>query len=662
MSARTSTDELFLRKIKAIILDNLENEHFGVNELISKSGIPRYKLIKKLHILTNKTINRFICETRLKKAFELLQDGSMTVSEVAFKVGFRSPAYFNKCFHDLFGYSPGKVREKARDNLPTEFLTLDKPGLKKRTFWFSYTGAYMGSLILIVLILAIALFAYTKIKGNKKLSDLRYSSEKLSVLIIPFRNMTNDTTWNIWQDGIQNNLITSLTNTEELKVRQPESINRLFDDRGITNYSSITPSVAVSVARNLDADVIISGSIHKVNSTIRLNSILIESKTEETIKSFQIDGNNENILVMIDSLSLLLRNSLIMTELNNGVPLKYELTNSVEAFKYYLYGNIAREKYDLPAACNWYLQAIAVDSNFFEAIARLSSYCGSDAWSKQLVRDLYKKRDMMSMRMRLWTNWAYAFNFETINDEIKYLKQLQDLDEYSTNATYLLALDYNRLHQFDKAIKELEKSMALYKKWGSKPDGTEIKWLGNAYHKTGQYRKEKKLYRKAERDLPDDPWVEYRQAILKLSEGKRISSSRYINNFISFCRNVSIHEAEIASLVAQIYKEAGIPDKAAENYRKALAQEPDSTVRLTDLASFLIDNDINIEEGLELADKALEFDPDNSSALACKGWGLYKKGKNEEALEILEQSWELKSFYEYDLYLKIEEVKTAVSN
>ena len=162
--------------------------------------------------------------------------------------------------------------------------------------------------------------------------------------------------------------------------------------------------------------------------------------------------------------------------------------------------------------------------------------------------------------------------------------------------------------------------------------------------------------------MPDDPWVEYRQAILKLSEGKRVASNRYIEKFISFCRNVSIHEAEIASLVAQIYYEGSILDKAEESYRKALAQEPDSTVRLTDLARFLINNDINIEEGLELADKALEIEPDNSSAQACKGWGLYKKGKNEEVLGILGKSWELKSFYEYDLYLKIEEVRKTVSN
>ena len=43
--------------------------------------------------------------------------------------------------------------------------------------------------------------------------------------------------------------------------------------------------------------------------------------------------------------------------------------------------------------------------------------------------------------------------------------------------------------------------------------------LGIAYHKTGQFKKEKKLYKKAEQDFPDDPVIIYRQAILSLTEG-----------------------------------------------------------------------------------------------------------------------------------------------
>ena len=50
--------------------------------------------------------------------------------------------------------------------------------------------------------------------------------------------------------------------------------------------------------------------------------------------------------------------------------------------------------------------------------------------------------------------------------------------------------------------------------------------LGYAYHKTGQYKKEKKLYKKAEQDFPDDPDLIYRQAILSLTERDTIAANR----------------------------------------------------------------------------------------------------------------------------------------
>jgi AraC-like DNA-binding protein len=101
-----SSDQIFIRKLTEIILANLNNEFFGVNELAHKSGISRTGLNRKLRKILNKSINQFISEVRLQKALEMLQNESLTASEVAYKVGFRSPAYFNTCFQKFFGYSP----------------------------------------------------------------------------------------------------------------------------------------------------------------------------------------------------------------------------------------------------------------------------------------------------------------------------------------------------------------------------------------------------------------------------------------------------------------------------------------------------------------------------------------------------------------------------
>ena len=79
------------------------------------------------------------------------------------------------------------------------------------------------------------------------------------------------------------------------------------------------------------------------------------------------------------------------------------------------------------------------------------------------------------------------------------------------------------------------------------------------------------------------------------------------------------------------------------------------------LAWFLIDKDRNVDEGMELIDKALKVSPNNFYFLDCKGWGLYKQGKNKEALELLEKSRDLCPFYRNLIHLHIEEVKKATA-
>jgi uncharacterized protein (TIGR02145 family) len=111
-----SNDQLFISKLTEITLANLGNENFGVNELADELSISHQILRRRLHVIANKTINQFIRETRLKKALELLQSGKVTSSDVAYKVGFSSPAYFNTCFHEFFSYPPGQVKRTTSNN------------------------------------------------------------------------------------------------------------------------------------------------------------------------------------------------------------------------------------------------------------------------------------------------------------------------------------------------------------------------------------------------------------------------------------------------------------------------------------------------------------------------------------------------------------------
>jgi len=519
-------------------------------------------------------------------------------------------------------------------------------------------------------LVVIAIIVYPKLFKQDKLERFKSSGERISVAVMPFKNITNDTIWNVWQDGIQNNLITYLSNVEDLKVRQIESINFLLQSKGLTNYASITPSVASSISQKLDANVFIYGSINQAGSRIRVNAQLINSKSEEVFKSFQIEGSykEENIFQIIDSVSEDIENYLLISKLEQGTRSEYQKfasTNSSEAYRYFIYGMNAYYKRDFSTAVKMYSQAISIDSIFTFAYINLSyAYFNLRSYdeAKKWCLKIYQKVDQMPMQQKIWTNRAYALFFETPYEEIQFVRQLLEIDDQLPLNYYSLGWIYNRLYQYDKAIPEHEKALEIYNKWGTKPLwDANYTGLGLAYHKTGQYKKEKKLYKKAELDFPDSPPVIYRQAVLAMTEGDTISGNDHIKKYISILKESSASEAVLATSLAEIYSEAGIPDIAEEYYRQALKLEPEDPVRLNYLAYFLIDKDRNINEGLELINKALKLSPDNYNYLTTKGWGLYKQGKNNEALELLEKAWKLKPIYNHELFLHIEQVKKAIA-
>ena len=121
-------------------------------------------------------------------------------------------------------------------------------------------------------------------------------------------------------------------------------------------------------------------------------------------------------------------------------------------------------------------------------------------------------------------------------------------------------------------------------------------------------------------------------------------------------------ESRILSGVGTIYEGANQFDKAEFNYRQALQLDPRNPVRINNLAWFLIDNDINVDEGMDLIQKSLEISPDNWYFLDTKGWGLYKQGRVEEALKVLTDAWDLRPAYDHEGYQHIEEVKKALAS
>jgi tetratricopeptide (TPR) repeat protein len=532
----------------------------------------------------------------------------------------------------------------------------------------------ISTVALVAILVVAAIFAYPEIFKKNTIEKLRSSGESISVAVMPFQNLTNDTLWNVWQSGIQNELIASLSSSpDELKVRQIESVKSLLNSKGVTNYASITPDIAGIVSRKLDANVFISGSINQAVATIRLNARLINSKTEEVFKSFQVDGNSENILHIIDSLSVMVKNALIITRLEKRMSQGYRhiiSTNSPEAYRYFIYGENAFREEDFPAAIKLDSQALAIDTNFIQTAITISiAYHNLEKFNeaKRLFLKVNRKKDQLPMWGKIILNRLHAMLYETPYEEIKYNRQLLEFDDQLLKAYYNIGLDYTQLYQFDKAFPEFEKSLEIYNKWGLKPSWAyNYSMLEYAYYRTGQYKKLEKLSKKAEHDFPDDFLINGAQVCISLIiEGDTIKGNKYVEKCKSILRDKKLSDSDIAYNLALLFSQVDLPDKAERYYRQALTLEPGNPVKMNALAYLLIDKDRNIKEGMELNSKALELTPDYYDYLDTRGWGLYKQRKYKETLEILQKSWDLRiqnAIYNHEAFLHLEAAKKDVAS
>jgi DNA-binding response OmpR family regulator len=103
-----SMDEQFLQRALDIVEKHLSDSEFGVETFSKQIGMSRQHLNRKLQALTTHSANDFIRIVRLKRAAQLLEKKSATVTEIAYEVGFNNPAYFAECFRKEFGRSPSQ--------------------------------------------------------------------------------------------------------------------------------------------------------------------------------------------------------------------------------------------------------------------------------------------------------------------------------------------------------------------------------------------------------------------------------------------------------------------------------------------------------------------------------------------------------------------------
>jgi signal transduction histidine kinase/ligand-binding sensor domain-containing protein/DNA-binding response OmpR family regulator len=101
----SSPDERFLQKAIDVIEKHISDSDLDIEHFAAEMGVSRMQLYRKFNALTKMTVKEFVRSIRLKRAAQLLVEKKMTVSEIAYSVGFKDLSHFRKCFHHEYGMS-----------------------------------------------------------------------------------------------------------------------------------------------------------------------------------------------------------------------------------------------------------------------------------------------------------------------------------------------------------------------------------------------------------------------------------------------------------------------------------------------------------------------------------------------------------------------------
>lgn len=104
--AMSKADENFLKALHKVVVANMQNPDFTLDNIAQSLHMSRSNLNRKIKELLDMTPNDYVRLERLKQAAQLLRSGEYKVNEVCYMTGFNTPSYFAKCFREQFGKLP----------------------------------------------------------------------------------------------------------------------------------------------------------------------------------------------------------------------------------------------------------------------------------------------------------------------------------------------------------------------------------------------------------------------------------------------------------------------------------------------------------------------------------------------------------------------------
>lgn len=573
MANELSMDEAFIKKLTDLLEINLGNEHFGVHQLADKVGLSRSQLHRKLKAITGKSASRFIRQYRLRKAKEMLTDNVATVSEIAYRVGFSSPTYFNTCFRIYYGYSPGRLKYRNTEAdqetsineivLEGNELPVQKPYGKIADKPFKKRFLLVPLLVVSLLVLLSYIIYLRFDMANISQASISSNTDK-SIAVLPFKNYSGDAELDPFCDGMTDEVISRLT-----KIK---SFTKVSSRTSILQYKDSDKSIPV-IASELDVTHILEGSFQKSGDKIKVSLQLIDGPADNHFWADEYAGDwnsNDIFKIQAEVAESVAEHMDVQISDSEHEGIQKIPTNNHKAYTNYLLAQSQKHKFNkisIQNAIPLYEKAIELDSAYVDAYVGLADtyIMGGLVWGVFNEREAWKNaRSLLQKAIQidgsnkriedeLYAGYFYFdWNFELVD---KYYQKR--LNNFSYDRTPAIDADFaNKTGRYEEVISTMDKNIAM-----DPSVGVFYTFKGQAFMLQGK-KNEASVILKNSDPLYSDDWFYLREST-KLHY--------YLGNYNKFSDQLKRLMANFSDRPPLLFWFNAIHDQMNGNYEGALS-------------------------------------------------------------------------------------------
>jgi tetratricopeptide (TPR) repeat protein/tRNA A-37 threonylcarbamoyl transferase component Bud32 len=423
--------------------------------------------------------------------------------------------------------SVGEVRselENIQKGMPTtERVVPERKPLtsKEITVQFSLKKAFIPVLIILAIAL-IAVVIWQVLPQKEAVSTV--ASDKPSLAIVYFENNTGDESLDHWRKALCELLIADLTQSKHIRIMSSDRLLDVLSELDQIEAKSLSSTALKQVAARGGSSHILRGNFTKAGEQFRIDAILQEASTMETVGSERIEGTGEeSFLKMVDELTLKVKTHFQLSEEEIAEDIDEDVaqitTSSPEAMKHYIEGR----KYHLTNVYEKSIgemeKAVAIDPGFamaYRSMAMAYSNIGFIPRANEMMKKALDLADRLPAKERFFIQADFLSQSEkTLNESIEAYKNLLKLYPDDSSARHNLAVRYQNIDKFHEAFEQYEINR--------KNEDLSLIGYGNlasAYRDVGSYDKAREIIEEALQLYPDSP-VPYQELALHYRmEGK----------------------------------------------------------------------------------------------------------------------------------------------